>query len=137
MTDNISVARAAVLMALSATREEEAALKKSFAGKGINVGAVDFGGEYVSSLPKVVERAVVAAKREGVIADTHHHEGAVAGATRDALAMVSSKALGFNVGGKVGLARAGEHVDVAVFLGVGLGHLDDMAVALAHRAVHE
>ncbi|MHB0886842.1 MAG: HutP family protein [Bacillota bacterium] len=137
MSDNIWVARAAVLMAVSSTRDEEAALKKSFAEKGITVGAVDFGGEYVSALPKIVERAVVAAKREKVISDTHHHEGAVAGATRDALAMVAAKALGFNVGGKVGLARAGEHVNVAIFLGVGLGHLDDMAVALAHRAIHE
>ncbi|HEY3315240.1 MAG TPA: HutP family protein [Bacillota bacterium] len=136
MSDNTWVARAAVVMAISASREEEASLKKSFGEKGIKVAAVDFGGEYVSSVPKVVERAVVAAKREGVINDIHHHEGAVAGATRDALAMVSSKALGFNVGGKVGIARAGEHVNVAVFLGVGLGHLDDMAVALAHRAVN-
>ena len=41
--------------------------------------AVDCGGEFIPSMSKFVERAVVAAKREGIINDSHLQEGAVAG----------------------------------------------------------
>jgi len=44
------------------------------------------------------------------------------------------KAIGLNIGGKVGIARAGEHLSVAAFFGVGLLHLDEVAVGLGHRA---
>ncbi len=135
--DNIWVARAAVRMAISTTRQEEAQLKEFYRQKGIKVAAVSFGGEFLSSIPKIVEHALVAAKREGVISDTHAHLGAVAGATREAIAQVSGKAQGFNVGGKIGIARSSEHLNVCLFVGVGLVHLDDMAVAIAHRAVAE
>lgn len=119
---------------MSETREEEAELKEMFAGQGIKAGAVDYGGEYVSAVKKIVERAVVAAKREGVIRETHSEEGAVAGATREALSQIMPKAIGLNIGGKIGIARFGEHLSVAVFFGVGLLHLDEVAVGLGHRA---
>ena len=35
--------------------------------QGIKVGAVDFGGEYLASINKIVEHAIVAGKREGII----------------------------------------------------------------------
>ena len=55
---------------------------------------------------RIVERAVVAAKREGVIvADEYKEEGSVAGAAHEALTQVMGKALGLNVGGKIGIAR--------------------------------
>jgi hypothetical protein len=38
------------------------------------------------------------------------------------------------VGGKIGIARQGDHIGVAVFIGVGLLHLDDVAIGLGHRA---
>jgi hypothetical protein len=82
-----------------------------------------------------VERAVVAAKREKVINETHHEEGAVAGAAREAIAQVTNKALGFSVGGKIGIARWGEHIAVAVFFGVGLVHLNEVCVGMGHRAI--
>lgn len=129
------VAAVAVRMALSETREEEQKLKKEFAAKGIRAAAVDCGGEFISSVQKMVERAVVAAKREGVIREVHAEEGAVAGATREALTQLMPKALGLNVGGKIGIARYQDHISVAVFFGIGLLHLDEVGIGLGHRAV--
>ncbi|MGB4505370.1 MAG: HutP family protein, partial [Syntrophaceticus sp.] len=91
--------------------------------------------EFISTVKKFMERAVVAAKREGVIKENHSEQGAVAGATREALSQISLKAVGFNVGGKIGIARYHDHVSVAVFFGIGLLHLDEVAVGLGHRVV--
>ncbi|QGP93723.1 hypothetical protein MGLY_31450 [Neomoorella glycerini] len=129
------VAAVAIKMALSESREEEARLKKEYAAAGIYTAAVDYGGEFINSMQKIVERAVVAAKREGVIKETHPEEGAVAGATREALSQIMPKALGLNVGGKIGIARWHDHLSVAIFFGIGLLHLDEVGVGLGHRAV--
>lgn len=130
------VATAAIKMALSSSRQEESHLKKEILEEyGIKSVAVDYGGEFVTSSGKIVERAVVAAKREGVIKDTHPDEGAVAGAAHEAIAQIMYKALGFNVGGKIGIARYHDHISVAIFLGIGLLHLDEVAIGLGHRAV--
>lgn len=133
--DSRAVARAALSLAMTGDREEEASLRRGLSARGISGAASDFGGDFVSSVLRIIERAVVAAKREGVISDTHQEEGAVAGAARDALTQVSTKALGLSVGGKIGIARAGEHVAVAVFFTVGLGRLNEVCVGLGHRAV--
>lgn len=129
------VASVAVTMALSEDREQEKQLKVDYAKEGIRVAAVDYGGEFISSVNKVVERAVVAAKREGVIHDTHGEEGAVAGAAREALSQIINKAIGLNIGGKIGIARWNDHIAVAVFFGIGLLHLDEVAIGLGHRAL--
>ena len=130
------VATAAIKMSLSLSRQEEGILKKSLLEEfAIRAVAVDYGGEFITSAAKIVERAVVAAKREGVIKDSHADEGAVAGATREALAQIMPKALGLNVGGKIGIARHGDHISVAIFFGIGLLHLDEVAIGLGHRAV--
>jgi hypothetical protein len=129
------VAGAAIRMALTASRQEEASLKEQLAAEGIKATAVDYGGDYLAAVQKVVERAVVAARREGVIASTHQSEGGVAGATREALTQVMPKAMGLNVGGKVGIARHGDHVAVAVFFAIGLLHLNEVAIGLGHRAI--
>lgn len=133
--DSRTVARAAVMLAMSGSREEEAAFKADLAAEGILGAAADYGGEFVQSVMKIVERAVVAAKREGVIGDTHREEGAVAGAAREAVGQVSAKALGLSVGGKIGVARCGEHVAVAVFFAIGLVHLNEVCVGMGHRAI--
>ncbi|MGE5397105.1 MAG: HutP family protein [Chitinophagales bacterium] len=130
------VASAAIRMAISTSRQEEGELKKSLLdNEGIKAVAVDYGGEFINSVGKVVERAVVAAKRENVIKDTHPDEGAVAGATREAMSQIMPKALGLNVGGKIGIARYHDHIGVAIFMGIGLLHLDEVAIGLGHRAV--
>ena len=108
--DNKTVARMAIRMALSETREEERQEKKKNESLGIKAAAVDFGGEYVTSINKFIEHAIVAAKREGIIGNTYSEEGAVAGATREALMQVVNKALGLNVGGKIGLVRYKENL---------------------------
>jgi len=122
-------------MVLTESREEEVQLKKKFSEIGIATAAVDCGGEFISSVKKIVERAVVAAKREGVIKESHTEEGAVAGATREALSQIVPKALGLNVGGKIGIARYKDHISVAIFFGIGLLHLDEVAIGLGHRAI--
>lgn len=130
------VATAAIKMALTDSRDEEAHLKKDLLEHlNIRAVAVDYGGEFISSVGKIVERAVVSAKREGVIKDTHAEEGAVAGAAREAITQIMPKALGLNVGGKIGIARHNDHVSVAIFMGIGLLHLDEVAIGLGHRAV--
>ena len=126
--DSREVARAAILLSMTASREEEAALKEKLLAQEIQGVAADYGGEFVQSV-------VVAAKREHVIGETHHEEGAVAGAAREALSQVTTKALGLSVGGKIGVARQGEHVAVAVFFGIGLVHLNEVCIGMGHRAI--
>lgn len=129
------VVKAAIMMALTGDREEERLLKIQLNKNGIKTAAVDYGGEFISSVMKIVERAVVSSKREGVIEECHNQEGAVAGAAREALTQVMPKALGLNVGGKIAVARSGEHVAVAVFFGIGLLHLNEIAIGTGHRVV--
>lgn len=133
--DSREIARCALTIAMTSTREEENAMKNAFLAKGIKCAASNYGGDFVSSMMKIIERAVVAAKREGLIGETHQEEGAVAGAARDALAQITNKALGMSVGGKIGIARSGGHVAVALFFTAGLVHLNEVCVALGHRAV--
>ena len=132
---SLDIGRAALAMAISTDRQEEQALRQRLQNRGILAVAVDFGGEYLSSVKKMIERAVVAAQRQGLIEASHVGEGAVAGATHAALEQITPKAVGLNVGGKIGVARYGEHVCVAVYLGVGVLHLNEVAVGLAHRSL--
>ena len=129
------VARAAIELAMTSSREEETAMKERLRAKGMQGAAVDYGGEYMTSVMRMIERAVVAAKREHVIGDRHNEEGAIAGAAHEAISQVSAKAMGLSIGGKIGIARAGEHVAVAVFLGIGLVHLNEICVGMGHRAI--
>ena len=134
-TGSKEIAKAAVLMSMTNDREDEKELKQRLVQQEIMSAAVDCGGEFIPSMIKFVERAVVAAKREGIINDSHLQEGAVAGAAHEALTQISSKALGLSVGGKIGIARKGDHVAVAVYFAIGLLHLNDIAVGLGHRAI--
>ncbi len=134
-TGSKEIAKAAVLMSMTNDREAEKELKQRLVQQEIMSAAVDCGGEFIPSMSKFVERAVVAAKREGIINDSHLQEGAVAGAAHEALTQISSKALGLSVGGKIGIARKGDHVAVAVYFAIGLLHLNDIAVGLGHRAI--
>ena len=129
------IARAAVLMSMTQSREEEKTLKQQNQDQEIFSAAVDCGGEFITSMSKFVERAVVAAKREGIINDGHIQEGAVAGAAHEALSQIATKAIGLSVGGKIGIARKGDHVAVAVYFAIGLLHLNDITIGLGHRAI--
>lgn len=84
MTDSkltsIEIGRAALKIAVTGSRPEEQRVKQELAEQGIRSTAVDFGGEFIPSIVKIVERAVVAAQRQGLVSDTHVGAGAVAGA---------------------------------------------------------
>lgn len=129
------VSKAAVKIAMTASREEEQAVRTDMLKNDIKCVAIDFGGEFSSSVTKIIERAVVASKREGVIGDSHAEEGGVAGATHEAITQIISKSIGLNVGGKIGIARSGSHIAVCVFFAVGLLNLNDIVIGLGHRAV--
>jgi len=129
------IASAAIKIALTADRNEEKNVQAEYAKHGIYTAAADYGGEFITSVMKIVERAVVSSKREGVIHDSHAEEGAVAGATREALTQIMPKALGLNVGGKIGIARFRDHIAVAIFFGIGLLHLNEVSIGLGHRVV--
>jgi len=129
------IASAAIRMALTQDRLEEKQLQAEYARKGIFTAAADYGGEVISSVMKIIERAVVSSKREGVINDSHAEEGAVAGAAREAISQIMPKAVGLNVGGKIGIARYKDHVSVAIFFGIGLLHLNEVSIGLGHRVI--
>lgn len=126
-------ASAAIRMALTLDRDEEHQMRARLGDDEIVAAAVDFGGEFISSVSRMIERAVVAAKREGLISSTHAEEGAVAGAAREALSQIMPKAIGLNVGGKIGLARYQDHIGVCIYFGIGLLHLNEIAIGLGHR----
>ncbi len=130
-----TICKAAVKMALSEGREEEKALKEVYLKQGIRSLAVDFGSDFASAVSKVLERAVVAAKREGLIGDSHAEEGAVAGAAHEALQMIIDKCVGLNLGGKIGIARGESHICVCLFFAIGLLNLNDVTIGIGHRAV--
>lgn len=132
---SIDVGRAAMAMAISEDRQEEQSIRQRLSTRGISSVAVDFGGEYLISVKKIIERAVVAAQRQGLVNADHVGEGVVAGATHAALEQITSKAAGLNVGGKIGIARYGEHICVAIYFGVGVLNLNEVAVGLAHRSL--
>lgn len=129
------VCKAAIQIALTETREEENQMKAMNKEKGIMSVAVDFGSDFYSAVPKVLERAVVAAKRENVISSTHAEEGAVAGAAHEAVQQLVNKCVGLNLGGKIGIARHGSHISVCVFFAIGLLNLNDVAIGMGHRVV--
>lgn len=134
-TGSREVCKAAIQIALTDTREEENALKEENQNNGIQSAAIDLGSDFSSAVPKILERAVVAAKREGVIGATHSEEGAVAGAAHEALQQIMGKCLGLNLGGKIGIARCGSHISVCVFFAIGLLNLNDVAIGMAHRVI--
>ena len=50
---------------------------------------------------------------------------------------VSNRANAQNVGGKIGIARKGEHISVCIFLSIGLLHLDEVVIGIGHRSLPE
>jgi hypothetical protein len=131
---SVQVAKVAIRMATS-TRDEEKLLDEKFKEKGILTAAVDVGGNINQTISKIIERALVASKRTGIINDSHIQEGAIIGATREAIMQVSVKANGLNVGGKIGIARAGEHLSICIFMSIGLLHLNEVVIGLGHRSL--
>lgn len=124
-----------IKIVLTDSREEENDLKNYFLEQNIKVTAVDFGGDFVTSVSRIIERAILVAQRDGIIGNSHSEEGAVAGAAREAVSQISQKAMGLNVGGKIGVARYEDHIAVALYFGIGMLNLNEIAIGLGHRAV--
>ena len=135
MDTSKGTATAAIRVAITDNREDEARVRAELIELGIRTAAVDYGGEFGTSVAKILERAVVAAKREGVIKESPVEEGAVAGAAHEAISQIINKSVGLNLGGKIGIARSNAHISVCVFFGVGLLNLNDVVIGLGHRAV--
>lgn len=129
------VAQAVLRMVATSDREEERLLKAEYESKQISLAVVDYGGEFIPSISRMIERAIVIAKREHVIGDSHSEEGSVGGAAREAISQVMPKAMGLNVGGKIAVARYADHVAVAVFFRIGMLNLNEVAVGMGHRAI--
>lgn len=134
MNQSTDVAKVAIQLAMS-SREEETDLKINYRSKGYKCVAIDVGGKLPDITTKVLERALVASKKNGIIKDLHVHDGAVAGATREALAQIALKTHGLSAGGKIAIARQGEHLSVAIFMSIGLLHLNDIVIGLGHRSL--
>lgn len=129
------VAKAAITMAMSSSIEEEKILKENYREDEILTCAVNIGGNVINSIPKILESTLVAAKRNNLVGEKHVYDGAILGATREALGVIVEKASGFNAGGKVGVARYQEHIVVCIFLSIGLLHLDEVVIGLGHRVI--
>ena len=132
---SVITAKAALKIAIS-SREEEEELKAKLKRKNIYAAAIDFGGKFDESIKDIIENAVIAARRENLIEETHVHQGAVAGAAHDAISQVLSRSSGLSVGGKIALVRNNEHIVVAVFFSVGMLNLNEIAVGLSHRSIN-
>ena len=135
MNGSKETSRAAAQMALTSGRDEENELKANYLKNGIKTVAIDFGSDFANAVPKILERAVVAAKRENLIGESHAEEGAVAGAAHEALQMIVDKCVGLNLGGKIGIARSEGHISVCLFFAIGLLNLNDVTIGMGHRAV--
>ncbi|MDR1571136.1 MAG: HutP family protein [Clostridiales Family XIII bacterium] len=135
MYGSIDVAKAAVRLAITGSRQSEEQLIGTLMEKRIHGAAVDIGGDVVNSIHLIIERAVIASRRHGVTRENHVQDGAVAGAAREALMQVIQKATGLNGGGKIAVCRHKEHLSVCVFMSIGLMHLNDVVIGLGHRSL--
>jgi len=133
--DSVDVARAAIRLAITPTREAEEKCVVSLAESDVKAVAVDIGGNITGSIHMVIERAIIASRKSGITRENHVQDGAIAGAAREAVAQIAEKAIGLNGGGKIAIARFGEHLSVCVFMSIGLLHLNDVVIGLGHRSL--
>jgi hypothetical protein len=133
--DSIDVARAAVQLAITPSRESEEKYIAKLMEKDVLAVAVDVGGDVVNSVHVVIERAIHASRKAGLTHENHVQDGAIAGAAREAISQIALKATGLNGGGKIAICRHKEHLSVCIFMSIGLLHLNVVVIGLGHRAV--
>jgi len=133
--DSLDVARAAIRLAVTPTREAEEKYISSLGNADVKAAAVDIGGEISGAIHLIIERAILASRKAGITKENHVQDGAIAGAAREAVAQIANKAIGLNGGGKIAIARYGEHLSVCIFMSVGLLHLNDVVIGLGHRSL--
>jgi hypothetical protein len=135
MYDSVDVAKAAVRLAITGSRQSEEHLIEALREKGIQGAAVDIGGDVLNSIHLIIERAIMASRKNGVTRENHVQDGAIAGAAREAIAQIIQKASGLNGGGKVAICRHKEHLSVCIFMSIGLLYLNDVVIGLGHRSL--
>lgn len=131
---SVEICKIALKMSIS-SREEEKELMKFYKSQKIKVAAVDVGGSMPMGRFKFIESALLAAKRNKIIQDQHIHDGAVIGAVREAMSQIETNINGLSVGGKIGIARHGEHLAIGIFLSVGILQFNEVITAVAHRSI--
>ncbi|MDR0853798.1 MAG: HutP family protein [Clostridiales Family XIII bacterium] len=135
MLDSIDIARAAISLAITPNRAAEEKYIGVLAGSNIKGAAVDIGGDIVNSIHVVIERAILASRKAGITKECHVQDGAIAGAAREAVAQIATKAIGLNGGGKIAVCRQEEHLSVCIFMSIGLLHLNEVVIGLGHRSI--
>lgn len=133
----MDVARAAIKLAITSSRASEEQLIEKLKEKGIYGVAVDVGGNIIDTIHIVIERAILASRKTGITKECHVHDGAIAGAAREAIMQIAMKANGLNGGGKIGICRHREHLSVCIFMSIGLLHLNEVVIGLGHRSLPE
>lgn len=128
------IAKIAVELAMSNRRSEQE-LKNKYLKMGIKTAGVDIGGNVINSIPTILERTLVAIKKNDITPDTHAYVGAITGATREAIDQILGKSIGFSFGGKIGIARYKGHLSVCIFGTIGMFKLDEVVIGLGHRAL--
>ena len=61
MNGSKEIMAAAIRLAVTSSIEEEKLLARTLREQGVSAAAVNFGGEYISSVGKIIERTIVAA----------------------------------------------------------------------------
>ncbi len=135
MLDSLDVARAAIKLAVTNSREEEDKCIKEFYENGIKAVAGDVGGDVITSAHIIIERSIFMAKKVGIINEESFQGGAVAGAAREAQYQIINRAIGLNGGGKIAICRSGNHLSVCIFMSIGMMHLNEAMVGLGHRII--
>lgn len=137
MYGSVDVARASIELAITSTRTAEEELVSKLLEQGGSGVAVDIGGDIVNSIHVIIERAIIASRKSGLIQESHVEDGAIAGAAREAINQIAAKAVGLNGGGKIAICRHKEHLSVCIFMSIGLLHLNDVVIGLGHRSLPE
>ncbi len=135
MYDSIDIAKASIKLAITSSRTAESQLIEKYKEKEILSTAVDVGGNVIDTIHIVIERAILAARKAGLTQECHVHDGAIAGAAREAIMQIAAKSTGLNGGGKIGICRHKEHLSVCIFMSIGLLHLNEVVIGLGHRSI--
>ena len=107
MYGSLDVARAAIQVALTSTRQSEENMIAKLGERGLRAAAVDIGGNISETVHVVIERAIIASRKCHITEENHIHDGAIAGAAKDAIMQISARVNGLNGGGKIGICRGG------------------------------
>ncbi len=135
MYDSVDIARSAIKLAITESRQNEDALIKEYEEKEIRAVAIDIGGNVVDSVHVIIERAIHASRKSGLTKECHVSDGAIAGAAREAITQIANRSMGLNGGGKIAICRHKEHLSICIFMSIGLLHLNEVVIGLGHRSL--